>query len=111
MLPSFARQTIARIRPGTKSERGSTVPDWENADRLYISGCSVQPGATNLSQDGRVLGIADTWTAYLPEGSDVKAGDRIEFNGETFEIYGEPRKWFAAFNLSHIQLDLRRWEG
>lgn len=111
MLPSFASQTIARIRPGTKTERGSEIPDWENADRLYISGCSVQPASTNLSQDGRVLGIADSWTAYIPQGADVKAGDRIEFDGETFEIYGDPREWTAALNLSHIQLDLRRWEG
>lgn len=113
MLPSFASQTIYRIRPGTKTERGSEIPDWSpgKVDKLTITGCSVQPAGTSLSQDGRVLGIQDAWTAYLPEGSDVKAGDRIEFDGKTFVINGEPKKWTAAANLSNIQLDLRRWEG
>lgn len=111
MLPSFASQTITRVRPGTTVSRGSTIPDWSKADRLTIGGCSVQPAGTSLSQDGRVLGIQDAWTAYLPEGSDVKAGDRIEFDGKTFVINGEPKIWTAAATLSNIQLDLRRWEG
>lgn len=111
MLPTFARQTITRVRPGTTVSRGSVIPDWSKADRLTITGCSVQPAGTSLSQDGRVLGIQDAWTAYLPEGSDVKAGDRIEFEGKTFVINGEPKRWTAAANLSNIQLDLRRWEG
>ena len=82
MLPSFCKQSITRIRPGTKDLRGSTVPDWSKATELEITGCSVQPAATTLSQDGRVLGVSEQLTAYLPEGSDVLAGDRIRFWGE-----------------------------
>lgn len=113
MLPSFASQEITRVRPGTKTERGSAVPDWssDKISKLVIKGCSVQPASSSLSLDGRVLGISDTWTAYVPEGSDVKAGDRIEFNGETYEINGEPRIWTGAVTRSHIQLNLVRWEG
>lgn len=111
MLPSFARQTITRVRPGTKERRGSTVPDWESATSKVISGCSVQPASTSLSQDGRVLGIEEGLTAYLPEGSDVRAGDHIVFEGETYEIMGEPKRWTGAFTRSNIQLSLKRWEG
>ena len=111
MLPSFCKQEITRIRPGTKGSRGSTIPDWSKATELVIKGCSVQPATTSLSQDGRVLGIAEGWTAYLPEGSDVKAGDRIRFEGEIYTINGEPKKWTAAGRLSHIQLNLMRWQG
>ena len=50
-------------------------------------------------------------TAYIPEGSDVIAGDRILFDGDTYEINGEPKKWTGAFTRSHIQLNLTRWEG
>lgn len=113
MLPTFARQTITRIRPGTKSERGSEVPDWsDNAvSRLTIRGCSVQPAGTTLSMDGRVLGISDGITAYLPEDADVKAGDRIEIRGEAYVINGEPRRWRGVGRCSNIQLNLTRWEG
>lgn len=112
MLPSFANQTITVIRPKTKEERGSTVPDWDNTyDPFDIPGCSIQPASTSLSQDGRVLGINDGWTAYVPDGSDVKAGDHIVFENETYEINGEPRKWTGPMRTSHIQLNLVRWEG
>lgn len=113
MLPSFCTQEVIRIRPGSKVLRGSTVPDWseDNINKKTITGCSVQPASTGLSQDGRVLGINEGFTAYLPEGSDVQAGDRIQYDGEIYEINGEPKKWVGAFTRSHIQLNLIRWEG
>lgn len=112
MIPSWCQQTIKIIRPGTKTERGSVVPDWEHASEpVIISGCSVQPASTSLSLDGRVFGTSDGWTAYLPEGTDVRAGDHIVFEGNTYEIQGEPRVWTAPFTRSHIQLNLMRWEG
>ena len=111
MLPSFAKQTVTRIRPGAKKVRGSVIPDWENTSTLQISGCSVQPAATDMAQDGRVLGILDGMTAYLPPGSDVQEGDRIIYDGETYAVDGSPRVWHAAYNLSHIQIRLRRWDG
>jgi hypothetical protein len=113
MLPSFCTQEVTRIRPGIKESRGSTIPDWseDKVTTLTIKGCSVQPASTSLSQDGRVLGISEGWTAYLPEGSDVQAGDRILFDGDTYVINGEPKKWTGAYTRSNIQLNLIRWEG
>lgn len=113
MLPSFASQTVTRIRPGTKESRGSTIPDWseDKVTTLTITGCSVQPASTGLSQDGRVLGISEGLTAYLPEGSDVQAGDHILYDGNTYEINGEPKVWAGAFTRSNIQLNLIRWRG
>jgi hypothetical protein len=111
MLPGFAKQTITRIRPGSKVSRGSAIPDWDNVSTLTIGGCSVQPGTTDLSQEGRVLGILDGLTCYLPEGADVQEGDRIEYDGNVYTIDGSPRRWQGAFNLSHVQINLRRWKG
>lgn len=111
MLPSFCNQEIIRLRPGTKKERGSTIPDWSKPDRLKITGCSVQPATTTLSQDGRVLGISEGMTAYLPENADVKEGDRIEFDGDIYTITGSPKFWKGASRLSNMQLNLTRWEG
>lgn len=113
MLPSFANQSIVIVRPGTTESRGSIIFDWssDKVKKTTVTGCSVQPATTSLSQDGRVLGISDSWTAYLPEGTDVKAGDRIEFDGNTYSINGEPRIWTAPFTRSNIQLNLVRWEG
>lgn len=111
MLPSFAKQTVTRIRPATTTVRGSRVPDWSNPSRKVISGCSVQPASTDLSQDGRVLGILDGMTCYMPENADVQEGDRIEFDGNVYTIDGSPRVWPTAGNLAHKQLRLLRWSG
>lgn len=112
MLPSWCVQNVTRIRPGTKIQRGSEIPDWDNADSLTISGCSIQPASTSLSEDGRILGITDGWTAYLPPGADVKAGDRIQFEGNLYEINGEPRIWQSPTgHNNHTMLNLRRFAG
>ena len=112
MIPSFWRQTITRVRPGSKTLRGSTVPDWDNSVRLDIPHCSVQPVGTSLIQDGRIAGIMDGLTVYGPPDADVQAGDRIEYGGKVYTINGEVLSWPSATGgLDHIQLNLERWQG
>ena len=112
MLPSWASDTITRLRAGIITQRGSEIPDWSNPDRLEIAGCSMQPAGTSLTQDGRVQGTADGYTCYLPPGADVIAGDRISYNGKTYTITGEPRQWTSPSGLvSNTQLQLERWYG
>jgi hypothetical protein len=111
-LPTWASQSVTRLRPSVKLSRGSTVPDWSNPSELVISGCSIQPASTGLSQDGRVLGISEGYTVYLPPGSDVKAGDRISFGGNVYTINGEPKTWEGATGrVSHVQINVERWAG
>jgi hypothetical protein len=50
-------------------------------------------------------------TCYLSEGADVREGDRLQFNGETYTIDGAPRVWPGAFRCGHIQVNLKRWSG
>lgn len=112
MLPRWCKDTIIRIRPGEKVLRGSTVPDWDTAEALEIEGCSVQPATTGLSQDGRVLGVNEGLTIYLPYDSDVQKGDRIEFDGNIYMINGEPKRWRSATGrVSHMQMNVERWSG
>lgn len=110
-LQSFWKQSITRLRPGTKVERGSTIYDWDNQDELIIPECSVQPTTTGLTQDGRVEGVIDGLVVYAPADIDVRAGDRIRFNGATYTINGDPLVWPGAGRLAHTQLNLQRWRG
>lgn len=113
MLPSFCKDTITRIRPGVKDSRGSTIPDWspEAIDEKSITGCSMQPASTSLSQDGRVLGLLDEYTLFAPPDADIKAGDRIVFNDDTYEINGDVRIQPAALRLEHTEIRLGRYSG
>lgn len=113
-LPSWANDTVTRIRPGTTERRGSIEPDWspDKVNEKQIAGCSVQPATTTLSQDGRVLGISDTWTCFFPPGSDVAAGDKIRWNSNDYQLMGEPRIWTSPTGMvSSIQAQLERWSG
>ena len=113
MLPSFCIQEVKRIRPATKTVRGSIVPDWDenNVSTKTIKGCSMQPATTSLSTDGRVLGISDTYTLFCPPDSDIQAGDHIVFNSKTYEIDGDVRIQPSVLNLEHIEITLRRYNG
>lgn len=111
MLPSFCNQTVTRIRPATKTVRGSVVPDWGNANSKEINGVSMQPASTSLSTDGRVLGISDRYTLFAPPTADIKAGDRIVFDGKPYEIDGDVRIQPSVLNLDHIEITLRRFNG
>ena len=112
MLPSWAKDTVTRLRASIITQRGSEILDWSNPDTLEITGCSMQPSGTSLTQDGRVQGTTDGFTCYLPPGSDVLPGDRIAYGGKTYTINGEPRPWASPTGLvSNIQLQLERWYG
>ena len=112
MLPSWAKDTVIRLRPSIKTVRGSDIPDWSNPNQLAIRDCSMQPSSTMLSRDGRVQGVTDGYTCYLPPGSDVKVGDRIRFGEADYTINGEPRIWKSPTGrVSSVQLELERWRG
>lgn len=113
MLPSFCKDTVIRIRPTTTQSRGSTVLVYTETltNTLMITGCSMQPASTSLSEDGRVLGISDTYTLFAPPDADIKTGDRIKFNDEVYTIQGDVRIQPAAGRLEHIEITLRRYHG
>lgn len=117
MLPSFCRDTVIRIRPGTKKSRGSTIPDWESATRAKIEGCSMQPVSTSSSSDGRVLGISDSYRLFAPPNSDIKEGDHILYHHPTcgdleYEIDGDvPFQPSATGRLDHLNIALKRYQG
>ena len=113
-LPSWFRQSVTRIRPGTQTIRGATVPDWsqDKISTKNITGCSVQPSGTTLSQDGRILGISESFTLYMPADADVIEGDRIKYGSDTFVVIGVPRPWVSATGaLDNKQVTIERWEG
>ena len=114
MLPSFCKQSVTRIRPGTTEFRGSDIPSWapDKVSELIITGCSMQPASTMLSEDGRVLGITDLYTLFAPPDSDIRAGDRIRFNDKVYTIDGDVRvQPSASGRLDHLNITLKRYQG
>jgi len=112
MLPSFARQTVDRIRAASTDDgHGNDEPNWGDASEITLPGCSVQPGATDEVLAGRTATLIQ-WTVYAPPGVDVLATDRIRYQDVVYEIDGEPARWSSPTGtLDHIVLLLKTWEG
>lgn len=112
MLPSFARDTIVRVRYAERDDgHGNAVPDRANAEELEIPWCSGQPGATAELLLGRNATLIQH-TIFAPSGSDILAGDSIRYRGRLFSIDGEPADWrSAAGALDHLVVLLKKWEG
>lgn len=112
MIPSWASQSITRLRAGIKIERGSEVPDWSTATSITISPASVQPAASSISIDGRVLGMNDSYAVYCNVDADVRAGDHIVFEDKTFLVMEDPRVWHSPTGrVSNLQFTMTRWQG
>ena len=110
-LPTFATDTVTVVRPASVEKRGVSVKDWDNATTHTIAGCSFQPQTTSSGLDTREAVIVRA-KLYLPPGSDIQAGDRIEFDGERFSIDGAPlTKRSPTGRLSHIIAFLVDWRG
>ena len=112
MLPSFCKDTITVKRAALVDSRGTKVRDWANAASFAVNGCSVQPSTSSRDFDGRTTQVTEEWTLYAPPGSDLQAGDRIEWNGLTFEINGAPMPWTSPTGrVSHVWARLNEWSG
>lgn len=112
MIPSFCSQSIIRIRPLYVQERGSSVPNWNECYTEEISPVSVQPSASSVSLDGRVLGVSDSWTVYCNPDVDVRVGDKVIFEEKAYLVNEEPRKWQSpAGRVSSLQFTMIRWSN
>jgi len=112
MLPSFCRDVVTVKRAQMVDKRGSIVADWSNPQTFDVSGCSVQPQDTVRDFDGRELSVSQSWVLYAPTGSDLEAGDRVEWQDTTFEISGAPMPWTSPTGrVSHIWARLEEWSG
>ena len=111
MLPSFATETVTRIRPATATDRGSTYRDWSNATTKTIDGCHVQPDSTSSDFTDRAQSQL-TYTLWAPVTADVEKGDRIVAQGRTFDVVGVPFCWYSpTHGVDHMTCRMTEWEG
>jgi hypothetical protein len=114
MLPSFASDTVTRVRPvWTTDARGTRRPDYgPAAGRVALAGCLVQPGASQEVLDNRVGAVAVRWSVFMPAGTDIEASDGVEVDGRLYAVDGEPARHKSPTGaLSHVLVLLVDWKG
>ena len=110
-LPSFSTDTITIIRPTIKTERGTQFYDWDNAARIDVDGCNVQPMNTVLNQQER-FAVDTTYTLLCPPETEIYFYDRVEYQGEQYTINGKPFLLKSPSGaVSHIKCTLEVWNG
>lgn len=105
---SLGPHTITVVRPGSKpADYGNgTQPDWDNATSTAVDGCSVQPTpapAYTIDQDS----YQTRWAVWAPIATDVESTDRVVWDGQTYDVDGDPQRWEFG-SLAHVVLNLRR---
>lgn len=104
--------TVTVHRPAMVERRGSIVPDWDRESTHEVAGCNMQPASTSRDFEGRAVQADDAWTLYAPPSADIRACDRIGYDGRTFEVDGEPQpRRSPTGRISHLQVALARWRG
>lgn len=119
---SFMTDTVTVVRPTEWiNERGDLFPNWDTASRVDVSGCQLQPMATDEVHfsgtnpvEGGVArqGVVTRWKLFFPPSASVEPHDRVEYDGATYEVDGQPQSWPAPTgSLEHGEVVLRRFDG
>jgi hypothetical protein len=108
-------QDVSLLHPGVMVDRyGASVPDWNNPTTTPLKAWISQRGRSEDTAAGRRAYIGD-WVCYLfPEASPT-AGDRIVWDGPTFEVDGPPLPAYVPRggvpSLHHWELTIKLVEG
>ena len=109
---SFMNDTVTVIRAAERESRGSTVKDWEHATEHEVARCQVTNRTTAQERDGRVANVADGMTLRAPYGSDIRAGDRVRWDGDVYEVDGDVFNTKSPTGaVSNLKCALRLWRG
>lgn len=118
MTIPFAFHTVVRHRAVTETDAGnSTVKRWDIATQQTITGCNVQPlnGQDPRETDaaGTINQTTDMLRVHAPPASDIRADDRVLFDGKMFEVVGIPQKHADPFTggWHHLYVVVRYISG
>lgn len=99
--------TVTRQRATTVSDGyGNQAADWANPDSADYP-ASVQP----MTNDEDVVDQNRTvtrWRLFLDPTADVTATDRIEWDGDVYEVDGDIERWKRRGRLHHLQAVLMK---
>lgn len=104
--------TIVRALP-TADRYGNVVADWSTATRETVQGCALAPRSDGEERSQSRQGVIVGHTLYAPAGTDLRAADRVEARGLTFEVEGFPESWrnpYTGVDFG-VEASLRRVEG
>lgn len=102
--------TVTIVQAATTTDRyGNTSQDWGTAVRT-ASPAWVQSRSTS-EENGNRRAVLEDLMAFLPPTTKVTAHDRMEWDGRTYEVDGEPARFYNLAGLHHLEVPLAVVEG
>ncbi|MFD7336664.1 hypothetical protein ACFV98_11755 [Streptomyces violascens] len=80
--------------------------DWAHARTVFEGLAHVQPDRVFEARSPERETAQERLNVFLPWGADVDSADRIEFDGRTYEVDGDPMEWNYG-SIRHVRL--RAW--
>ena len=109
---SFIKDSVTVTRPALSVKNGQTFFDWDNATQITLEGVQVTAQSTSRDYDGRILNVSDRRTLRARYDADIKAGDRVIYEGETYDVEGEVfHTKSPTGRVSSTRCTLARWDG
>lgn len=104
---------VIAVQPVVSTDRnGSTVRSYKESDGATrvpnVPAWVQQSSADETHSDGRNAAVSD-WVAFTL--FEFSRFDRLEWNGKTFEVEGEPNPLYTPRGLHHHEVGLRVVEG
>lgn len=94
----------------TTDRYNNRKPDWSTAARTAVRGWISQRSAEELL--GHRNGEVSEWVGFFPRTAVIRATDRIERFGQTFEVAGPVNPAHTPHaGLHHFEVPLRIVEG
>ena len=106
-------QTITVVRPTWVLDDYGDLQPTGPPTRTDITDCAVAPRSSSDITEPARQGVLIGLTVYAPIGADIQPTDRIEFDGDLFDIDGDIGKWRSPFStiVDGIEFALRRAIG
>lgn len=99
---------LRRLEGATTDDYGNEIPVEESVETV----CELQLRTSRGdSEPGGQGEFSDTdWLLFLLPGTEIRTGDSVEVDGQTYEMVGDP--WHArnprTQQPSHVEAQLRR---
>lgn len=110
----LATDSVTVVRaPLATGRYGGQTRDWTAATRTAYDGVCVQPVSSTEDVRDREL-LVGRFTLFTSRGFDIDlvATDRVEWNGITLQVDGDPNRWpMPGGGVHHVEASLKQVSG
>ena len=109
---SFMKDSVTVVRAPITKKNGAEVRNWKEATQHVVSNVQITGQTTSRDFEDRTTQLRDSRTLRAKYDADIQPGDRVIWDGTTYEVDGEVfHTKSPTGRVSTTRCNLIRWEG